>query len=366
MKITRVECVPYKIPYHHPIVAASGTLTSAEHVLIRIHTSEGAVGISEAVARPFVYGESQTSIVAAVREWFEPLLVGSDPFAVEDLLSKLSWIPANNTVHGAIDVALHDIRGKATKLPAWRMLGGVGKAMRVTHLLTAADPQEAAEEATKAVERYGVTSFKIKVGGDVDSDVARVAAIRNAVGGAAAIHLDANHGWSAEQAIRALTTMAPYNIDLVEEPCPAEDLIGRQRLSRHLSVTVMADESAPTLASASRELLTGSSRALSIKTTRTGFTVSGKLVALANALGARAVIGSQADGMIGAAASLAFGSAHPSVACEPAELDYYTILTDQLVIDPLIVLDGSLAPSDAPGIGVDIDEDKLNHYRLDE
>src|SRR4051812_23081765 len=117
MKITRVECVPYNIPYHHPIVAASGTLSSAEHVLIRIHTDDGPVGVSEAVVRAFVYGESQASIVEAVRLWFEPALINADPFAVEDILSRISWIPANNTVHGAIDIALHDIRGKAVGVP---------------------------------------------------------------------------------------------------------------------------------------------------------------------------------------------------------------------------------------------------------
>lgn len=365
MKITRIECVPYVIPYHHPIVAASGTLSSAEHVVVRIHTDEGAFGVSEAAVRAFVYGESQASIVEAVRLWFEPALVGADPFSVEDIMARIAWIPANNTVHGAIDIALHDIRGKWVGMPSWRLLGGVGAPMRVTHILTMGDAHQAAEEANAAVSQYGISSFKVKVGSkDIKADLQRVAAVRYAVGDDAAIYLDANHGWTAEQAIKALNAMAEYDIDLVEEPSSADDLIGRQHLAKHVAIAVMADESAPTVATATRELLSGSARALSIKTTRTGFTASAKLVALAEALGARTLIGSQADGMIGTAASIAFGSAHPSVAREPGELDYYTVLKDHLVVEPFRVREGYLVPNARPGIGIEIDEDKLNHYRV--
>ncbi|KRB49111.1 hypothetical protein ASE04_18165 [Rhizobium sp. Root708] len=365
MKVTGIETVPYVIPYHHPVVAASGTLSCAEHVLIRIHTDEGIIGLAEASVRAFVYGESQVSIVEAVRLWFEPALIGSDPFAVEDIATRLAWIPANNTTHGAIDIALHDIRGKAAGMPCWRLLGGSGAPMRVTHILTMGKPMEVADEALEAGARFAISSFKVKVGSkDLKSDIERVAAVRNAVGTNASIYLDANHGWTAEQAIKVLNAMVDYDIDLVEEPSPSEDLVGRQRLARHAAIAVMADESAPTLATATRELVSGSCRALSIKTTRTGFTTSAKLVAVAQALGGRTLIGSQADGMIGTAAALAFSSAHPMLACEPGELDYYTNLKDDLVVEPLQVAAGVLTPSSRPGIGVEIDEDKLRHYKV--
>lgn len=365
MKITSVEAVPFTIPYHHPIVAASGVLDSAEHVLVRVHTDEGLVGIGEAASRSFVYGESQTSILAAIQQWLEPALLGADPLAVEDLYEKTSWLIANNTARGAIDVALHDLRGKVTGMPSWQLLGGTRTPIRVTRILTMGEAQEAADEARQAVVESGISSFKVKVGTGLRSDVARIAAVREAVGDQATIYVDANHGWRAEEAIQALTAMADYNLDLVEEPCPAADIIGRQRLAQHLPITVMADESAPTVADAARELTSGSARALSIKTTRTGFTESARLVALAGALGARTLLGTQADSMVGTAALLAFGSAFPRVACEPGELDYFNVFTDHLVTDQLVVKDGVLIPSERPGIGVEIDEDKLRHYRID-
>jgi L-alanine-DL-glutamate epimerase-like enolase superfamily enzyme len=365
MKITSIEAVPFTIPYHHPIVAASGTLHSAEHVLVRVHTDEGQVGVAEAAVRSFVYGESQASIVEAIRLWFEPALVGADPFAVEEIFSRMSWIAGNNTTRGAIDIALHDLRGLVTGLPSWRLLGGEGTAMRVTRILTMGGAVEAGEEARQAAGQQGIASFKVKVGGDMRVDVARVAAVRKAVGDKAIIYVDANHGWSAEVAIRALNALVEYDVDLIEEPSPAEDRIGRQRIAQQIPIPIMADESAPTLGDAARELTSGSARALSIKTTRTGFTESARLVALATALGARTVLGTQADSMIGTAASLAFGSAHPRISREPGELDYFTVLTDQIVADPLVVRGGMLKPSARPGIGVEIDESKLSYYRID-
>ncbi|MEB3372281.1 mandelate racemase/muconate lactonizing enzyme family protein [Saccharopolyspora mangrovi] len=366
MQITSIETVPFTIPYRHPVVAASGVLRSAQHVLVRVHSDDGLVGVGEAVARSFVYGESQASIVAAFREWLEPAVIGLDPFAVEEILERTNWVVANNTARGALDIALHDLRGKATGLPSWRLLGGMQTSVQVTRILGMGEAQEVADEASQAFSEQGVASFKVKVGTHLLSDVARIAAVREAVGEDATIYVDANHGWTAEQAIRALTAMAEYNVALVEEPSPAGDRIGRLRVAQQVPIPIMADESAPTVADAARELTSGSARALSIKTTRTGFTESARLVALADALGARTLLGSQADSMIGAAASLAFGAAHPQVAREPGELDYFSVLADYVVTEPLEVRGGVLTASQRPGIAVEIDEDKLSHYRVDD
>jgi L-Ala-D/L-Glu epimerase len=139
--------------------------------------------------------------------------------------------------------------------------------------------------------------------------------------------------------------MADYIVDLVEEPSPAEDWIGRQRIAQHVQIPMMADESAPTLHDAARALTSGSARALSIKITHTGFSESAKLVSLASALGARTLIGSQADSMLEAAAALAFGFALLQLAREPGELDYFHVIEDHILVDPLEVQDGHLVQS---------------------
>lgn len=364
-KITAVEAIPTTIPYRHAIEAASGTLHQAEHVLVRIRTDDGAVGNAEAASRSFVYGESQESIIAAVEKWIRPYLLGGDPFEVNVHQQGLTWIAGNNTTLGAVDIALHDLRGQLTGLPSWRLLGGAKRPLRVTRILSMGTPSEIAAEARAAATEQGISSFKVKVGIDIEEDVRRVAAVRHAVGGRANIYVDANHGYTAEDAITAMNELAAVGVTLVEEPSPAEDRIGRRKFAAHTAATIMADESAPTLAATAAEIIDGGARAVSIKTTRTGFTESVEILGLAKALGVRTLIGSQADSMIGAAASLAFGSAFPSLAGEPAELDYFTTLTDTLTVEPLVVAGGVLHPSARAGIGVQIDEGKLRRYRVD-
>jgi L-alanine-DL-glutamate epimerase-like enolase superfamily enzyme len=363
--ITAVETIPTTIPYHHPIEASSGVLDRAEHVLILVRTDVGATGIGEAVSRSFVYGESQESIVAAVQKWIAPILVGVDPFAVNVHHEALAWIAGNNTALGAVDIALHDLRGTLSGLPAWKLLGGEKRPMRVTRILSMGSPVDSAREARAAAEDHGISSFKVKVGDDVTDDLSRVTAVRQAVGPQATVYVDANHGYTAEQAVEMMNAAAEFGVTLIEEPTPAEDRLGRRRFGTHTTAAIMADESAPTLAATAAEILEGGARAISIKTTRTGFTESAQIVALARALGARTLLGSQADSMIGAAASLCFGSAYPAVAREPAELDYYTTLTDTLTVERLVVSNGVLHPSDRPGIGVLLDEEKVRRYRVD-
>lgn len=365
MQITAIEAIPYSIPYKHPLTFATGELRSADHVLLRVHTDDGPVGLGEAVPRPMIYGESQASITAAVRDWFGPALVGLDPFAVQTAGLRMANVVGNNTTKAALDIALHDLRGRITGQPLWRLLGGAARAVRVTRMLTMGPADTVADEARAAVEQDGIGVFKVKVGTDPSADIERVAAVRAAVGDEAMIYVDANHGYSAETATRVLQAMDPSGLSLVEEPNPAEDRIGRQRLAHRIDVPIMADESATNLAAATREVSTGAARAVSIKTTRTGFTESVKIVAMAEALGARTLLGNQADSMIGTAASVSFGAASAWVADEPGELDLFTLFTDHLVQEPLQVREGRLPAPDAPGIGVDIDHDKLARYRLD-
>jgi L-alanine-DL-glutamate epimerase-like enolase superfamily enzyme len=365
MKITAIEAIPYTIPYRHPLVFATGTLRGAEHMLLRVHTDEGLTGLGEAVSRPMIYGESQASITAAVRDWLAPGLIGLDPFAVERAQPVLRSVVANNTARGALDIALHDLRGKALDRTCRELLGGAAERMRVAAMLTIGEPAAVAEEALAKREELGITAFKIKVGLDERKDVATVAAVREAVGEDAFLYVDANHGYRAEQALRALSGMRDARLELAEEPCPAEDRLGRQAVAGRLDIPVMSDESTPDLGSAGRELGSGAARAISIKTARTGFTESAKIVGLAQGLGARTVMGSQGDSMVGSCASLNFGAAYAGTSAEPGELDYFTLLTDDILADPLVISGGMLPAPTGPGIGAVIDEGKLAHYRVD-
>jgi L-alanine-DL-glutamate epimerase-like enolase superfamily enzyme len=364
MKITRVECIPFSLPLRHPVRFAGGTLSLTEHALVRIETDEGLVGIAEAPSRPFFYGESQASMVAALRQWFAPALVGSDPFAIERAWALMNGVEHNNTIKGAVDIALHDLMGQAIGLPCHRMLGGWTDQVPVTHICSYAAPERMAEEALAMRERHGIFCFKLKVGIDPAQDVRMLHALRRALPDAM-LYVDGNSGLSGPDAVRVLD--AGYEVGLLwaEEPVHRNDRVGRSFLARHTRVAIMGDESCRTPDEVHRELNDGHVQVVAIKTARTGFRISRDIIAQCAASRVRNVIASQGDSTLGIAAALHFTVAHQATASNPAELAFHLNTESDLLTERIEIRDGLIRVWDRPGLGVVIDPDKLERYRVD-
>lgn len=366
MKITRVEAIPFAIPYKRALKFASGEVHVAEHVLVRVHTDDGVVGTAEAPPRPFTYGETQTGIIAVIDQIFGPQIVGLPLLHREVVNAKLARTVGNPAAKAAIDMALWDALGRTVGASVSDMLGGFTDRLRVSHMLGFDDPAAMVAEAQKIYEMYGIRTFKVKVGRHpVTMDTAVVRALRNHLGDDVELYVDGNRGWSASESLRAMREMSDLSLLFAEELCPADDVLGRRWLVEHLYIPFIADESVPTAADVSREVLAGAATAISIKTARTGFTQSRRVHHLAEGLGVETVIGNQIDGQIGTACSLAFGAAHQSTSRHAAELSNYLDMSDDLLVEPLCIHDGALQCLPGPGLGVDIDEDKLTHYRTD-
>lgn len=366
MRINSVSAIPFVLPYLKPFHMANGVVTAAEHVLIRVETDDGLTGVAEAVSRPMIYGESQSSIVAAVNSWLGPAIIGLDPFATETAQTLQRSVVANETAKGAIDIALHDIHGKALNVSTWRLLGAASTTLQVTHMLGMGDATEVITEATTAKAQFGVDSFKVKVDADLGAGIELVAALRRELGDSANLYIDANQSLNAEAVLRSLPRLEELGIDLLEEPIAETDLIGRARIAAISGAPIMCDESARTVESAAAQLTAGSARAISIKPARTGYTESARILGLARGLHARTVIGSQGDSALGTITSATFGAAFESTMREPAELDYFLGLADHIVTNVPKISDGliHIEPA-AVGNGVEIDEQKLARYRVD-
>lgn len=366
MRIRAVTAVPFVLPYLKPFHMANGVISAAAHVLIRVETDEGLTGVAEAVSRSMIYGESQASIVEAVRSWFAPALIGLDPFETEAAQTVLRSVAANETTRGAIDIALHDLRGKAVSEPTWRLLGAAAQSLRVTRMLSMGDLPSVLAEATAAKTEYGIGSFKVKVDADFDASIVLLRALRRELGDSATLYVDANQSLTAAVVIGGLARLEELGIEFLEEPIAETDLVGRARIAAAASVPIMCDESARTVESAAVQLTAGSARALSIKPARTGFTESARILGLARGLHARTIIGSQGDSAIGTITSTTFGAAFSATAREAGELDYFLGLADQIVTTAPEISNGLIHVNQvAPGNGVEIDEQKLAHYRID-
>ncbi|HJQ48491.1 MAG TPA: enolase C-terminal domain-like protein [Amycolatopsis sp.] len=366
MKITQVEAIPFAIPYRKPLRFASGEVHTAEHVLVRVHTDDGIVGVAEAPPRPFTYGETQAGIVAVLDTIFAPQTVGLSLLDRETVHSRLSRTVGNPVAKSALDMAIWDALGRSLDVSVTELLGGYTDRMRVSHMLGFDEPAAMVAEAERMRDTHGITTFKVKVGRrPVSLDTAVVRALRDRFGDDVDLYVDGNRGWTAAESARAMKEMADLDLLFAEELCPADDVLGRRWLVQQLDMPFIADESAVTPADVTREILAGAATAISIKTARTGFTRSQRTHHLAEGLGLEAVMGNQIDGQLGSLCTVAFGAAYELTSRRPGELSNFLDMTDDLLTDPLCITGGELTVRPGAGLGAEIDPDKLRHYRQD-
>ncbi|HZZ49377.1 MAG TPA: enolase C-terminal domain-like protein [Pseudonocardia sp.] len=366
MKITKIEPIPFAIPYRKPLRFASGEVHVADHVLVRVHTDDGVVGVAEAPPRPYTYGETQASIIAVIEKYFAPELTGLSLLDREVMLARMNRTVGNPAAKSAVDMAVWDALGRTLDLPVTQLLGGWTDRMRVSHMVGFDTDQAMVDETRRVREQYGITVFKVKVGRrPVELDVGACRALRAALGTEVELYVDGNRGWTPSEAARALRGLADLDITLAEELCPADDVLGRRWLVSRTEVPTVADESATTPGEVTRELLGGSANMISIKTARTGFSTSQRILFQCEGLGTEVVLGNQIDGQLGTACAVAFGAAHQHSSRRAGELSNFLDMSDDLLTESLEIVGGELAVRPGSGIGVEIDPDKLARYRLD-
>lgn len=231
-------------------------VTHADHVLVRVHTAGGLVGVADAPPRPFTYGETQAGIVAVIDGIFAPQLVGLDADRRAVAHARMHRTVGNPAAKAAVDMAVWDVLAQAWGTTVNRALGGFTDRMRVCHMLGFDAPAAMAQEASAIRDRYGITTFKVKVGRrPIDLDVDVVRALRNTLGDKAELYIDGNRGWTPSESLRALDMLADAGLTLAEELCPADDVLGRRRLVANCRIPFVGDESVTTPAEVTRELL---------------------------------------------------------------------------------------------------------------
>jgi L-alanine-DL-glutamate epimerase-like enolase superfamily enzyme len=364
VRITAVEAIPFALPYRRAPEFASGSVNTADNVLVRVHSDAGLVGQAEAQPRPYTYGETQGSIVEAVSGPLNEALTGVDPLRIELAAQRCAGVAGNYVARGAVDLAVWDLLGQILGRPCHTLLGGFADEVAAAHMVSFGEPAAMADEALEMRDRFGVNTFKVKVGRTPELDVAAVRAIRAALPGAD-LYVDANRGWSCDDAVRAGDELAELGVRAIEEPIAVEDRAGRLRLAERWSVPLAGDESCISLAHVDRALDEGAVGVVSVKTARTGFTESRRILDLCLARNVPVIMGSQYEGALGATATIAFAAAFAATAGQPAEVTNFLDLADDLVVNPPAIRDGRAAVPAAPGLGVQIDDDRLDRYRVD-
>jgi len=365
MKISKVEAIPFYLPFDPTLHLkfAYRTSTGAYHVLVRIYTDEGIVGVSEAPARPEIYGETQGSIVSIVDEYLGPYILGKDPSNLEEIHVLLDHIPYNFCAKASIDIALHDILGKCLNVPIHRILGGKRRDFVPLSWMVGINCREKMVKECERFSSLGIHAFKIKAGLNFEEDLDTFVAIRKTLGDNAFLYVDANQGYTdIKKAIDFINKLAEHGLAWIEEPFPVERRRGRLEASRRIHVPLAGDESCFTPNDVTREIELGAVGIVLLKVARTGFYRTKKILTICQQAGLPCLVGSQGDSSLGAAASLHVAVAFPNILF-PAEVSYHMRMKADLLAEPLVFQNGSLLVPEKPGLGVAIDEEALKKFR---
>jgi L-alanine-DL-glutamate epimerase-like enolase superfamily enzyme len=241
MKITEAGIYKLSIPMH-PFSIATGTMHYAQNLFVRLHTDRGLNGVGECSAFPMIVGETQATCFEMAKA-FAALWLGKDPLDIPARMAELhAFTACNATAKSAFDMALYDLAAKEAGLPLYRYLHGERRPLE-TDLTIGIDEPEAMAATAVDFAKKGVRIIKIKLGKNGPQDVERVRLIREAVGDAVGLRIDANQGWDFETARDALQAMGPYQVQFCEQPMRRWNDERLPELRSLSPVRIMADES---------------------------------------------------------------------------------------------------------------------------
>ncbi len=372
MKIERIEVTAVRMPLKAVLTLPKGASRSLEEgkrvALVKMTADDGTVGWGESGPSRRWSAETLESTVSALREYLAPCVIGHDPFDIAGLHAKMNQEiapgldPGQPIAKNAIDIAAHDLicRSMGINLQSWL---GAKRLDRISlaRLVSAATPDEAARITTQA-RAEGYLGFKVKVGHEPDHDAALVQAVVGAAGDGF-VWPDANQGYTLEQALRFCRRVEPLGITLFEQPVAMHDIHAMKRLITATPMTIALDEAAIGIPFVIELIRREAIEGMAIKINKTGgLFYARQMCDLALNAGIKLVGSGLMDAPIGFAASVHLFAAYGIDL--PVDLNGPQFIAEDYLRQPM-VFDGQTVPvPQGPGLGIDIDEDKVRAWRL--
>ncbi len=367
MKIKRVEPIAVSFPMKKPVFLAGVEIRLADNILVRIEADNAVVGWGEAASAPTMTGETVESMMAAVAY----LAAAVEGRPAEDIAGAVAAMAtrmyANNAAKAAIEMALHDLVGRATGQPAYALLGGKQRSrMAILGVISTGELASDLREAERK-KADGYSAFKIKVGIDKPLvDAERTRRVCEILGREALISSDANQGWSADEGVQYVRAVADAGLAFFEQPVHADDIDGMAAVTAASgTIAIGADESIHSLEDIRRHHARGAARGVSLKTIKLGG-LRGVMEAgrLCDRLGLNVNVSAKTgESSIACAAATHIAAALPQIAWGLTLSNEG--LTDDATARPIRIEHGHVEVSDRPGLGIDVDEDRVRRYRRD-
>ena len=366
--IQNIEVILADVPTIRPHKLSVATMNTQTLVLVRVLCADGIEGWGEATTIGGLnYGEeSPDSIKVNIDTHIAPLLIGMEASQVAKAMARIrKIIQGNRFAKCAIETALLDAQSRRLGIPLSELLGGrVRDALPVAWTLASGDTAKDIDEAVQMLELRRHRIFKLKIGARaVADDVAHVLAIKKALGDAVSVRVDVNQAWSELEAVHGIAALEAGGIDLIEQPVRAENTAAMARLAQRYAVSIMADEAlhgpqdALALANAS------AADVFAVKITQSGGLLPAAQVAtVAQLSGISLYGGTMLEGGVGTAASAHLFSTFTDLSAG-TELFGPLLLTEEVLRTPLVYKDFMLQVPTGPGLGVEVDMEKLNRLR---
>lgn len=366
LTIRRADAIAIAVPLSKPMLMAAETITHAENLVVRLEAENGLVGWGEATVAPTMTGDTLPGMVAAVRQHLAPLVVGADVRERAELARRCrKAVVHNGGAKAAVEIALLDLAGKHYGIPAVELVGGALRRSVANMWLLGNKEVSAdiAEAKRKVGEGYGY--FKLKVGvKKVQAEIEAALQVRAALGPDVVLCADANTGWDARTAKAYMRGVEEAGLLFLEQPLPSDQTEGMGTLNRLGLLPISGDEciggSDDILALGQAGIVAG----VNLKVIKTeGITPLIAAATLCKQLGLSATIA------VKVASTSLSGAASLAAACAAPVLDWGVSLTqvylaEDVVRDPLRLENGKFILRDAPGLGVEVDEDAIRRFTV--
>jgi L-alanine-DL-glutamate epimerase-like enolase superfamily enzyme len=365
VKISRIDVFPVRVLMKKAVESAHGRATDQDSVVVRVRTASGESGIGAIEPRTGYDEESMEEIVQTLQGSLIPKILGEDPFQIRKILEVMdAATPAHLGSKAIIEMALFDLVGKTLQVPVYVLLGGkVKDTILLNGWVGLVKPEQAKQEAQDLFNR-GFRSLKIKINGDIEGGRKRVEAVRAGLKDKMEIRVDANESLNMEQARKTAEYLKPFDILYLEQPFPRESFQDFAALAKTSPIKLMADESIHDSETLLQYLKAQAAHFVKVKVQKMGGLLKTlQAVQVAQAFGIPVILGHGFGLTINTLAELHLAACTRGI-IDGCEAVGPFKMADDVVKEPLFMEKGYFILSEKPGLGVELDEDKIKQYRV--
>jgi L-alanine-DL-glutamate epimerase-like enolase superfamily enzyme len=353
MKVVRAAAQAVELPLREGYRIAGRTITTVRNFFLRLDTDRGLTGWGSAAPAEEVTGESETMCLRALQGPLCELPLQADPVEERARLGERarSLCPACPAARAALDIALWDLAGKAAGAPLLKVWGGRWRPLPTSTTIGVCGVHETLQAAERWIVQGRFRVLKVKIGEDVDLDIERLRALRRTLRGGIRIRVDANQGYTLEQARAFLRGAQGLDLELLEQPLRADDLDALGRLRQESPLPIFADEAARTEEEAAEVIRRRAAHGINVKLMKCGGPGAARAIhQRATAAEVPLMLGCNDESRLSMAAAAHLALALPGL--RYADLDGHLDLERDPAAGGLDIRDGMLIVSERPGLGV--------------